>query len=72
MESEAAAVPGYVNRPVARGQHVRVDVGAGSREGAHRPAMRIALVALRAYEQRTERRAAMHAWLTARAARGRT
>ncbi len=72
MESDAAAVPGYVNRPVARVHDRRADTGAGAREAAHRPAMRIALVALRAYEQRTERRAAMHAWLTAHAARGRT
>ncbi len=72
MESDAAAVPGYVNRPIGRAAERRTRHAAGQTQTGHRPAMRIALVALRAYEQRAERRARMRAWLTARttAARG--
>lgn len=64
-----AAVPGYVNRPVGRRDHEREHVAAAAgRDTGHRSAMRIALVALRAYEQRAERRAALRAWLQTRAA----
>jgi hypothetical protein len=37
----------------------------GVRHDGRRPSMRIARVALRAYEQRTERRAWMRAWMVA-------
>ncbi len=41
---------------------------ATGRPEGRRPRMRIAIVALRAYEQRAERRVRMRAWLIARAA----
>ena len=68
VESEAAVVPGYVNRPTGQTQHKRVRIGPVSTDHGRRPAMRIAMVALRAYEQRSERRAALRAWLSARRA----
>jgi hypothetical protein len=66
VESEAAAVPGYVNRPVGHAPERRVRLTEGARGGGRRASMRIARVALRAYEQRAERRALMRAWLLAR------
>ncbi len=68
VESEAAAVPGYVNRPAGHAPERRRVVVSDPHERGRRPRMRIALQALRAYEQRAERRARMRAWLLARAA----
>jgi hypothetical protein len=68
VESEAAAAPGYVNRPVGHTPERRTAIAAVRRETGRRPAMRIALVALRAYEQRAERRRRMRAWMVARTA----
>lgn len=74
MENEAAAVPGYVNRPAGFAPEGRNRIVGPVRETGRRPGMRIALVALRAYEQRADHRARMRAWLVARssaaAARG--
>ena len=70
VESEAAAVPGYVNRPVGHARYECTPIAATGRDTGHRPAMRIALVALRAYEQRAERRAALSAWVRARTGAG--
>jgi hypothetical protein len=69
VESEVAAVvPTYVNRPAARGRGVERPSLRAPRERGRRQAMRVAYVALRAYEQRAERRAVLRAWRTARAA----
>jgi hypothetical protein len=65
VESEAAAVPGYVNRPTGHVPERRVRGAAAGLHGGRRQAMRIALVALLAYEQRAERRARMRDWLVA-------
>jgi hypothetical protein len=70
VESEAAAVPGYVNRPAGRAPESRRSVAAGARRTGRRQRMRITLVALRAYEQRAECRARMQAWLLTRATAG--
>jgi hypothetical protein len=68
VESEAAAVPGYVNRPTGQPPERRVRLAATGRDRGRRAGMRIAIVALRAYEQRAERRVRMRAWMMARAA----
>ena len=68
METEAAAVPGYVNRPAGHVPDDRFHLRARGRHEGRRPSMRIAAVALRAYEQRAERRARMRAWLVTRLA----
>ena len=68
MESEAAAVPGYVNRSVGHAPERRDRLATAGHDDGQRTSMRIALVALRAYEQRSERRARLHAWLIARTA----
>ncbi|MGB9184526.1 MAG: hypothetical protein WCB67_10695 [Solirubrobacteraceae bacterium] len=66
----AAAVetadPGYTNRPPIYAQaswRVRLDTNAG-RQATGRAVDRMRL-ALRAYEQRAARRAALHGWLAA-------
>jgi hypothetical protein len=61
----ATSESGYTNRPSVRiqaPQRLRLDGG-----GAGRAVDRMRL-ALHAYEQRAERRAALHGWLAARAA----
>jgi hypothetical protein len=68
VENDAAAVPGYVNRPLGHVPERRLRLADSARGGGRRASMRIARVALRAYEQRAERRALMRAWPTARAA----
>ncbi|HTU29105.1 MAG TPA: hypothetical protein VMF07_06970 [Solirubrobacteraceae bacterium] len=68
MESEAAAVPGYVNRPTGHVPEQRTRLRVSGRHQGRRPSIRIARVALRAYEQRAERRAWMRAWLAAQLA----
>jgi hypothetical protein len=68
VESEAAAVPGYVNRPTGLAPERRVRDATAGLQGGRRQAMRIARVALRAYEQRADRRARMRDWLITRAA----
>jgi hypothetical protein len=68
VENEAAAVPGYVNRPTGHVPEQRTDLRARGRYQGRRPSMRIARVALRAYEQRAERRAWMRSWLAAQLA----
>ena len=67
MESEAAAALGYVNRPTGHAAQPCLRPDAAARETGHRPGLRIARVALRAYEQRAERRSALRVWLQARA-----
>ena len=68
VENEAAAFPGYVNRPTCHAPEHRVNFSAGGRHEGRRPSMRIARVALRAYEQRAEHRARMRTWLIAQIA----
>jgi hypothetical protein len=68
VENEAAAVPGYVNRPLGHAPERRPRLADSARDGGRRASLRIARVALRAYEQRAERRALMRTWLIARAA----
>ena len=68
MESDAAAVPGYVNRPTGHTPEPRARPVPDRRDGTRRTRLRTALVALRAYEQRAERRAMMRAWLIAQTA----
>ena len=68
VESEAAAVPGYVNRPTGHVPEHRMHLHVRGDHAGRRPSMRIARVALRAYEQRAERRAWMRAWLVAQLA----
>jgi hypothetical protein len=68
VENEAAAVPGYVNHPAGFAPERRNRIVGPVREIGRRPGMRIAVVALRAYEQRAERRLRMREWLIARAA----
>jgi hypothetical protein len=68
VETEAAAVPGYVNRPTGHVPEQRPVLHAHAGRDGRRPSMRIARVALRAYEQRAERRAWMRAWLVAQLA----
>jgi hypothetical protein len=70
VESEAAAVPGYVNRPAGHAPESRRPVAVGAQETGHRQRLRMTLVALRAYEQRAECRARMQVWLLTRAAAG--
>jgi hypothetical protein len=65
----ATSDSGYTNRPPIHAQpprRVRVDNHAGQ-QATGRAVDRIRL-ALRAYEQRAQRRAALHRWLAARAA----
>jgi hypothetical protein len=60
---------GYTNRPPIHAhasRRVRLDNHAGQ-QATGRAVDRMRL-ALRAYEQRTQRRAALHGWLAARAA----
>lgn len=45
-----------------------MNFSAGGRHEGRRPSMRIARVALRAYEQRAEHRARMRTWLIAQIA----
>jgi len=68
VENEAAAVPGYVNRPTGRVPEHLMHLSAGGRDEGRRPSMRIARVALRAYEQRAEHRVRMRTWLIAQLA----
>jgi hypothetical protein len=68
VESEAAAVPGYVNRPTGHAPECREPILATGEATGRRSRLRSALVALRAYEQRAERRERMRAWLVAHAA----
>jgi protein involved in polysaccharide export with SLBB domain len=69
VESEPAAlVPGYVNRPGIYARSAGERVAPVERERGLRSGMRIARVALRAYEQRVERRAALRDWIATRAA----
>jgi hypothetical protein len=63
-----AGAPGYLNRPTGHVPERRIRLGMHPRGEGRRASMRIALVALRAYEQRAERRALMRAWLIARTA----
>ena len=67
MESEAAAVLGYVNRPTGHAPERGREVAAVGEPAGHRSAIRIARVALRAYEQRAISHARMRAWLVAHA-----
>jgi hypothetical protein len=67
VESEAAAVLGYVNRPTGHVPERGLEVTAAGQQAGHRSAMRIARVALRAYEQRAISQARMRVWLLARA-----
>jgi hypothetical protein len=68
VENEATAVAGYVNRPTGHVPEHRMHFHVSGRHDGHRPSMRIARVALRAYEQRAERRAWMRSWMVARLA----
>jgi hypothetical protein len=68
VENEAAAVPGYVNRPDGFTPERRNRIVGPVREIGRRPGLRIAVVALRAYEQRIEHRARLRAWLLTRSA----
>ncbi len=70
MESEAAAVPGYVNRPAGHAVERREPHAGAGRETGRRSRMRTWRVSLLAYEQRAERRSRMRTWLLARAATG--
>jgi hypothetical protein len=66
VENDATAVPGYVNHPAGFTPERRSRIAGPVRENGRRPGMRIAVVALRAYEQRAEHRARLRAWLLAR------
>jgi hypothetical protein len=68
VENEAAAVPGYVNRPTGRVPEHLMHLSASGGDEGRRPSMRIARVALRAYEQRAEHRVRMRTWLIAQLA----
>lgn len=57
---------GYINHPTGHAPERHARLAAPAPGTGHRPRIRIALVALRAYEQRAERRARMRAWLAAR------
>jgi hypothetical protein len=70
VESEGIAVLGYVNRPTGHVPERRAQLSATGRGGGRRAGMRIALVALRAYDQRAERSARLRAWLATRASTG--
>jgi hypothetical protein len=71
VESEVVAlVPGYVNRPDVRARATAEYLVPAERERGLRSGMRIARVAMRAYEQRAERRTALREWIAARATSG--
>jgi hypothetical protein len=72
VESEPAAVPGYVNRPTGHTPACREPITATAEATGRRSRLRSALVALRAYEQRAEHRERMRVWLVAHAAQSST
>jgi hypothetical protein len=69
MEFEAEGAAAYVNRPHAHGQSTgqeRLEIQ--SRLGGTTRAVDRMLIALRVYEQRAQRRAALHMWVMTRRA----